>query len=423
MDDNTRNEPTQPVTQAPFGPTQPLTGPPITTPAPEQPMAPPVMPVMPEKKKSKIGLIIAIVLVVILAGLAGGYFWYQNPDKVLSDVMAKTLTAKTVSFKIKASDGVNLSADSMAMLPVKLSGIDISLSADLETSAASLNGNIYLDMAGSDVKLDGRFIIASEKEMFFYVDGVADAIVGLVGDSVDDPNADTIIKSVTGNLEKKWVKLNIDDLKGEDDNNDGTQALTCVTDKLKSIRSDKTFATQIKKAYNENKYLKIKETSRQDGDFVFLVDVDQAKSESYGKALAETDLMKQLQDCIKSDAEDEDEDDFFSDDTLDDASDDMSDALSQINNVEIRVGQWNHQLKSITAEIEYKSDNSESATKTSPVKVEALFDSGVDITAPADSVDFKEWSEDLSGLILLFMGGLDMDQSLPFDISDSSLSF
>lgn len=84
-------------------------------------------------KKSKKGLMIGLIIVGVLAVLGGGLvsaytFWYSNPNKVVSDALINTITAKTSIY----AGNINVDSDNTKVrvsINAQTSGITGSLDA------------------------------------------------------------------------------------------------------------------------------------------------------------------------------------------------------------------------------------------------------------------------------------------------------
>ena len=104
-EDPNNQTPQDPIVPLPQ-PTPSIVSPPPAPQEPQDPVNPVVAPVpqqvVTSPKKGKRGLLWAIVALVIVVLLGGGSalaynFWYQNPNKVVSDALLHAVTAKTVS--------------------------------------------------------------------------------------------------------------------------------------------------------------------------------------------------------------------------------------------------------------------------------------------------------------------------------------
>ena len=346
--------------------------------------------VAPKPNGKKTGLIIGIIAgILLIGGIVGGYFWYQNPTKVIADAFAKSASAKMVQAKIKIGE-LNLSGAEGAGMGLSLDGVNIDMAVDLEKTSLDYSMSANLGLLGQSIPLKGKLMIVDKKNVYFYLEDVSVAVENfLTGFGVflesmmelDMAEVKQELLPLVKKLENRWVKASLDELVSSDDSEGGNEALVCMLDALSGIDVDK-YAQQSKDLFRKNNYFKAGDVKSADGNFVIKASIDQAKLEAYNKTLLETDFVKSLTKCNKNQ----------------DASVDIDDEqeLTQLKNTELVISRWGHELKAIRSDVSTTATTgSEKTSQSIKLDVEFSWPKRMDIKAPSDAIDSKVWLQEI----------------------------
>lgn len=265
---------------------------PATTPNPTEPMAP-LSPATTPPKKKKLGLIVGIVAagIIVLLGSAtvlGYNFWYQNPDKVVTDALVNALTAKTVS--VKGTLDIDIKAD------------DVSAKVDFSTKGEGTTG--YMDVT-VDLKAEGvAYMIKGEGivdngDLYVKPNNlpeVIDAIEKNVGAGADFSLFDGLVTKVNGN----WVKISSSDV--SEFSKEYEETRKCYDDLSKAIDTDAGLGREVYDLYTKNKFIVIAETLQSKSvngidSMGYLIDGDKEKAKTFFAELPNTEIGKRLLAC------------------------------------------------------------------------------------------------------------------------------
>ena len=354
---------------------------------------------MPKPKGKKTGLIVGIIAgILLVGGIVGGYFWYQNPNKVIADAFAKSASAKMVQAKIKIGE-LNLSGAEGAGMGLSLDGVNIDMAVDLEKTSLDYSMSANLGLLGQSIPLKGKLMVVDKKNIYFYLEDVSVAVenfltgFGVFLESMMDLDMAEVkqeLLPLVKKLENRWVKTSLDELMSSDDSEDSNEVLTCILDALGNIDTAK-YAQQSKDIFQKNNYFKAGDVKSADGNFVIKASIDQAKLEAYNKALLETDFVKSLTECSKNQ----------------DASVDVDEEqeLTQLKNTELVISRWGHELKAIRSDVNTTvTTGSEKTNQSIKLDVEFSWPKRMDIKAPSDAIDSKAWLQEIEAQ-LENMGG------------------
>lgn len=339
---------------------------PTATPLPEQPVAN----AEPPKKKKK-GLIAAIIVIVILAVLGGGgalayNFWYQNPEKVVTDALGNMLKAKSVSytgnFEFKNED---------TTMKIDIDGKNsdqtgvVNVTADITASGQTLNvkgsgltdkdGNLYVKLSGVEKAFDTAF-----------------ASYGLT--AAQSPYGPLIKK-----VEDKWIKVAASDLNELSEDAGKTQ--TCVTDAIKSIDTDSSVKNELVSLYDKNRFIIVGDKlGSKDGSLGYNIKVDPTIAKAYYEGVGTTSLGKKLTAC-------DDSIKFTANDEVDDV------AKTDPGTVEVWVSRFTHELTEFNGERKSTEDGDVSFV------FKPVFNQAVTVDVPTNTTSVKEIIDEYTKLM------------------------
>lgn len=383
MDNNTNNDSVQPSVQPDVQPTMQSDVQPVVT---TNGVTPKATTAQTAPKKKKTGLIAGLVAALLLiGGLIGGYFWYQSPNKVVADALNRANSARMLKTKLKLS-GIDLSKDGVPGM--SLGDINVELTGDLEKLDLGYDISTTFELMGVKLPIKAKLMLVNKTDVYFYLEDVSKTVDGFISgfgafmseDVADFSALKSQFSSLVAKIENKWVKLSLDDIKSNMDDEDSKE-LVCLTDVLKNYDFN-TYNQQVKSILKEHKYYEVGDVKTVDGSFVVNASIDQSKFEAYAKAAGETDLIKAFLKCGGEEQA---------------SNVDKKTGSVSFKNVEWVIGQWGHELKSAKVEVEAETLDADGQKTTQTLKVEASFDwpKSVEVKAPSEAINFEDWVKEI----------------------------
>lgn len=358
-----------------------------------------------EPKKSKKGLLIGLIVAGALAVLGGGSalaytFWYQNPEKVVMDGLVGAMTARTanvdgtVAFTSKETD--------VTMVLSNRGGMQ-------DGAMMSAKMTIKNKADGSTIELEGDGIYAKNGDVYFRVKNlkqaldkfsamVVDQMVESYREEGQEPPKEAVeqmraymtqtLQPVVFKVDNQWVKVSVEDMKKID--NKSSEEYKCTQEKMKKLYSDKQTIDQIVAIYHRNKFLVVKEQlGIKDGSLGYVVDIDDTKSEGFGKEFEQLPAYKELLACTKSMAGPEDK------------KDEKSNGSSTTGRVELWIDQWSHSITRIKGDAAVKAGGEESKFT---MNLATRFNQPTRITLPSDAMTIDQLNKEIEGLMETMQG-------------------
>lgn len=319
-----------------------------------------------KKSKKKLFVIVALIVALLIGAAAAGFvFWYQNPDKMLSDGIVQTLQAKTTSYR------GTFGADSSTMhLKVDLDGV-------YDTGAQNINANVVLSYGSVDYKVKGSVLIDKNTDVYLKIANL-ESIVAPLRAMVPEKSYDTFDKTVK-KLDGKWIKINATELATY--NPGFAKAQSCTSNAVQQTENNTPLLKEIEDNYKKNPFIKAGEKlGDKNGSTGFVLAVDQTKAKLFAVALKETQAYKTLHDCDSSFAIDENT--FFKDMATDNTV-----------RTEVWVNTWTHQVTTFAVNSESKDGGFTTALSLNPT-----FNTPVTIQAPSDAITLKDLQSELETL-------------------------
>lgn len=301
-EDANNQTPQDPIVPLPQ-PTPSIVSPPPAPQEPQDPVNPVVAPVpqqvVTSPKKGKRGLLWAIVALVIVVLLGGGSalaynFWYQNPNKVVSDALLHAVTAKTVSM----TGTLDMSTKDYKV-KLEVSGKN-SLEANSQVA-------VKLHYEAGDVKIDvnGEGVFSAEGDIYVKVNDareLVDSIEKQSGEQVSFKMFDGVINKIDG----KWVKIAKSDL--GDVNKEYEKTQQCLADVSKQLDKDASFRNAVEKEtkeiYTQHPFVKVGDkigtrTINGEGSLGYKLTGDKQVAKDFAKKFGDSQLGKKFKDCNK----------------------------------------------------------------------------------------------------------------------------
>jgi hypothetical protein len=346
------------------------------------------------KKKWIIGAILASVLIVLgVGGWAAYAFWYQNPDKIITDALYNTMLSKTIaengSLSISSSDGTSsvfklqgkggykeggtasiaLTSTYADRTVLKL-GLDASQTSkgDYYFKLSNLQNayKTYLDQLTKSEQKDG------------YTDAEIKQSVALING---------FVKPYIDKLDSQWVRFAMTDINKYDKTLE--EVYTCENKLMTDVANDdkKTQLIEMAKLYQKYKIIVFESNlGTKDGNIGLLVHVDQHELKSFINDLGNTAFVKAFKACNKS--KDSSSHEAAGNDTPN----------IDFNRLELWVDQWSHALKRIYTKVDQTSayDSKNKTTYTADFGLESNVP--VSVQTPTGSKSIDELFPDLANL-------------------------
>lgn len=313
-----------------------------------------------KKPKAKIArIIVAIILVLALIGAGVGaaiYLnWRQSPEIVTKDAfLAMLRERKDGSYKIRLNADLKSQDKSSAFdgfggtSKTAPAVTKMSLNFDINTKGdnAMTDGKIELELGeGKKLDLDVAAAYFEGKEIYFKLGNLGNVLSkDLIksffgGENSGDDGAllGQIMVNVSKNLEDKWYKISVDDIKDEK----VKQTLSCTGDSVKELNASKV-RKQIAELYEKNTYLTVKDNKldKEEGGLnYYKLEVNKEKAKAFSKAVEELDSVKKFTKCIEDGKSEEDEE------ALDEKIETESEDLYKDTELSLAVEPWTHRAR------------------------------------------------------------------------------
>lgn len=311
--------------------------------------------------------IIALIAVFVLGGSAyAAYVWYENPQKVLTDSILNTLTAKTsiysATLTIEESSAGKATVDITSKVSAdSIVSLEARLTYSVQDETFSIKGAVQNDS-------DGNLYVKFEQ----LTDLVTKVKSTLATEISSYPKTTLAVESFVEKINGKWIKISASDLATY--SSDASEAQTCTNDVIDKFQGDITQIKEVTDLYQDNQFIIIdKQVGLKDGKYDFMIKNDKEKTRSFIKGLQDTKIYKALHDCDGSLT-------LSSSDVLPDTE------LDNNGTVEIWIDMWSHQISKI--DVESKTGG----TKTSLI-INPQFNQDFKISTPTDSVTLKQLEE------------------------------
>ena len=363
MDDQ-ENKPTQPISvdQPDSSPVMPAA---ISEPVPTVPGAPAPQP---KKKSIILGLIVAGVLIALgAAGVLTYNFWYQSPEKVITDGIVNAIKAKSVVY----SGSLLISGDQEVKIEVSGRG---------KGTTNDLAAKLTFKQDEKTVTVDGAAIIDSKGDLYFKVKNI-DMLVKNYSAALGDPQVQKLVDNLVAKVNDKWIKVSGDDLKSF--SKDTAKGQSCLNEAVAKLESDDTITSELADTYKKHTFITInKSLGSKDGSLGYQLSSDMGVAKAFVKDLKATHVYKTLQSCDSSFKLDEE--DMFKDAT---------DCNKKDARVELWVSLWSHQITKLSLE-ETKDKNK------ATIVLEPKFNETVSETkAPEGATSLTQLKSDIEALI------------------------
>lgn len=285
---------------------EPTTTPPVAS---DSPVPPPKKAPATNSKKKKtiiIGSIIGVIaLVVMLVCLY--LFWYQNPQKVVTDAIINATKAEQ-----SVVDG---------NLNLKVQGSDIKVDFDGEGNQKVGKASLSVDVKIQDTQLKTTAdVVAAENGDYYIrannVQQAADALIEQLIGSYSSSSAPADLKDkmraqfkaqfdpIVAKIDNRWIHISAEDTK--DANKEVSKVQTCVNEVRTLIHEDKSASRELSDAYKKHQFIRIDEKlGSQDGALGYKVSIDNDAAGKFEEATKDSKIAKKLNSCTDTTASDD----------------------------------------------------------------------------------------------------------------------
>lgn len=342
------------------------------------------------KKKGRKGLVITIIAVVLVVLLAGGAaaaykFWYQNPQKVISDAMTNVVKAKSLTYTGNLSveyDGGKIAIDMDGANPNLTSG--------------QLNVKATITYQGKDYKVNGAGMVDKDGNFYVKLTNIRDIFDSLTKQLGVTTHAfdDFITKT-----DDKWIKISSDDIDNLD--KDANTTKECVMGVLNKFNDDKTAKQELADVYKKHPFVNsVNDLDSQSingmDSMGYTITLDKDKEKAFADDVRNTQLAKDLRNCDKNATAD-------SGDTSDTSTDSKT-------SVQVWVSRWSHELTQI--KLDTTTDGNHDSFTFDPV-----FNKPVTLETPKDALTLQDLQDELSKAMSAYeteaLGGSDLNDTTP----------
>jgi len=326
---------------------------------------------MPAPRPRKKGLIVTLIIIAILVVLGGAAalaykFWYQNPEKVVTDGLLNALKADTVSFK--------------AVADVKSSSSGtITMTGSITKKAASADFEFVSTSDDMDYAIKGSGMYAENGDYYLKVTNVRELVDMLM--SPQSPGempagVTSALNNFVTKVNDQWIKISASDI--EKLGAEGVKSQTCLQDVYKKLETDKSYTNELGDLYEQHRFIVItRELGSKDGSLGYEVDTDIAKMKDFARGLKDTKLYKDLHGCDNSFAINEN-----------DISEESSGAKTTM---EVWVSRWTHEITKVNLV-------NEEGNERASVVLETTFNRPITITEPTQSKSVEDVMKDFETL-------------------------
>jgi hypothetical protein len=318
----------------------------------------------PKRAKWLIPVIIAGALVLLGGGSVLAYkFWYQNPNKVISDGLLHAVEAKSLTY----TASIKMTSGGVTPYNVSISGIS-------NEGANSVNVSMTIAMGSQAVTIKAGGIIAANGDLYINVSNLSE--LAKTYEAQLPASSKSLIDDFVKKVDGEWIKIGKDKLKDFSESYAKTQQ--CLQSGFDKVRSDKSYGTELVDLYKAHPFFKVaKELGSKNGSLGYQIADNPTEGKAFGEGLKNTKLYKLLHDCDNS--------------ITIDTSDTTDTSQKSNSTVEIWVSQWSHEITKFTAN---SSDNGQNTE----VVFEPSFNAGKKVTIPQNTKSIDQFMQDIQDL-------------------------
>lgn len=328
-------------------------------------------PVAPKKSKKRLLIILASILIALIGGGVSVYaFWYQNPEKVITDGVMHAIQAKSIEYTGSFSMEVGSNTSKL-----ELTGADVP-----DAHKVGVKMTISDPFTGKEIPIEAEGVFDAKSDLYVKIKDVNDIVSPYKGfmTEITQRSFDKIIAKVND----KWVKISAMDLAGL--SQEASKKQTCMGEVIKKYANDSSAISEITEAYKKNRFIVVDQNlGTKDGSLGYTMKSDEAKVKAFVEAIKTTKVYAALHNC---------------DDSFTITSNDVAiDSANESSRTEIWVSQWTHQITKLATSSTFPTGEGSSTGKDEAV-LEPKFNTGVSIASPEASTTLSELMADIQKL-------------------------
>jgi len=328
------------------------------------------------KSRRKLWIILTSIFVVLVGSAAAAYqFWYQNPEKVVTDGVLHALQAKTTTYT--GAVGVT-SGDTKVTLNVN--GV-------YDTGAQNLAADGTIIFQGKELQIKGSALIDRNSDLYVrFMD--LDAVFGSL--LPDLPNEAQIgIDRIIAKINGQWVKVEPTEVAAYNPMASRTQ--TCWANMVQQTENHASFIEEITASYKKNRFVTVSEQlGQKEGNLGYVLSVDQSKFNGFIGDIKNTQAYRTLHECDPAMNLDEQTLAAFGNGTT--------------ARTEVWVSMFSHQITNISTKV--TRPGNEATVTLNPV-----FNQPVSVAAPEKAVTLKDLQADIEAILTVLQQAQAAQQS------------
>jgi hypothetical protein len=309
-------------------------------------------------------LIILVSIALTLLILVVTYvYWFQNPNKVVSDAMGNALSAKTLNYT-----GVVTSTGTPAL--------NVAVDGGMSINGGIVHAKFSFDTQNKTYTLTGNGLFAENGDAYVKVKDI-DKLVGNYRSAipaVSQPLFDQIIDKVAD----KWIKVSSADI--ENYNKDFAVAQRCTIDSLKKIQSDAATKAELIGVYKKHPFIEVNKVLGARNDSLgYSLKINHDASRAFTAEYKKIPFYKALVACDESYTVGED-------------IAQQKTATSTDVAVDVWVSRWTHVLTKVEMRDNMK-------TSKTDVSIDTKFNHPVAIDIPKNATSLDKLQNDVQALL------------------------
>lgn len=252
----------------------------------------PVVP--PKKSKKKLLLIVAASAVAVLLTSGSVFaFWYNAPDKSVTDALGRMLSVSS----LKADGTLTIDNTSTTTPDLKLS---YALGANESSMSADADLDIIMDSKTTLIKTN---LVVTEDAVAIKLANFRTLLESFMG-AAYGTDALALYDGLINKIDNKWVVITKEDLNqiSQEDNTDAQT--TCAQNALKTFQTSSTQKKEVSTVYEDNQFIIVSKslgTETINGKLSnrYELTVDNKKAQAFAEKLTTTTVFKAVDTCYE----------------------------------------------------------------------------------------------------------------------------
>lgn len=251
----------------------------------------------PKKSNKRLFILIAAaVTIVLLSSVSVFAFYYNTPDKSVSDAFGQMLGMSSLK-----------SQGTLTVNAVDKTNPNVKMTYDLALNGTSLSAdsNIGITVNAKTVTVKANAVTTKDAIAIKLTNfrDTANSLMGMIGLNANslDPYSSLINK-----IDNKWVVITKDDLSQYSSDKEADTQATCAQDAIATFQANKSQQSEISNLYKNNAFVTVSKslgTETINGKLSnhYELTVDDKKAQTFGDKLPSTTVFKAVDTCYKGD--------------------------------------------------------------------------------------------------------------------------